>query len=321
MVAKVDASRSFPRSVTPMTGDDDPLLLARKLMTAVDWTRASAPTGGEYLRRFAEELTEHPCEEPGAATLLGRTVETDDPEGRRDANRAGALFGQGRDDEALKVLAELRPRLETEPAAASYVTEVLVTAGRPETALEWLTVAVRGLLGRATPDFSGGETPVLVALGTGRYRLRRELGLPPDEYDTVLDRLGDPSGDVGGPGGAVTVYWPRAEFEALLRRWPELAEVYGEDWQEHRAGVQAALEARREAGESPLWLVAASVEGLTATSAFVDAPPTDPDVREQYETEAADLGESEPWPPAADAPCWCRSGRPYGQCCRPRGLR
>jgi hypothetical protein len=300
--------------------DDDPLLLARRLMTALDWTRA----GDEgYIRGLARQLTQDPGADPGAATLLGRTAEAGDGESRREVDLAKRLFGIGRGEEAMEVLSDVRPRLLDDPDAACYLRNVLVANGHADTALRWLTAALTRLLdenagGATVPD--AATTEVIVAVHAGRYALRRELGLPVDSFDEVVEDLGDPEDGLDGSDGTAWVFWPRGEFATLLRRWPELASRYGTDWDEHRASVERGVSDAATGGDA-VFVVAGAVEGLLATAAFADAPPTDPQVCERYEDEAVELGEAVPWPPQLAEPCWCRSGQAYEKCCHRRGVQ
>lgn len=295
--------------------DEDPLLLARKLMTSVDWTRA----GDEgYIRGLARQLTRDPGADPGAATLLGRNGDSGEDESRREVELAQRLFGIGRDEEAMEVLSDVRPRLLDDPDAACYLRSVLVANGHADTALRWLTAALARLL-----DESGGRpdaavTEVLVAVHVGRYALRRELGLPVDSFDEVVEDLGEPEDDLGGAEGTALVFWPHEEFETLLRRWPELASQYGADWDEHRASAEEGMRQVAARGDT-VFVVAGAVDDLVATAAFADAPPTDPEVCERYEDEAVELGEAIPWPPGPREHCWCGSGQAYEACCHRRG--
>ena len=40
-----------------------------------------------------------------------------------------------------------------------------------------------------------------------------------------------------------------------------------------------------------------------------------PDSRSKYATTIATRGRVQPWPPAADRPCWCGRGQTYEDCC------
>lgn len=120
--------------------------------------------------------------------------------------------------------------------------------------------------------------------------------------------------------GATTlsVFWPRAEHEKLLARWPHLAADVGATWDEHRQQHERHCELVTRAGHC----VNQTPGNLADLETFlpdrkVRKPSAEdllayPDLRTQPAMT--------PWPPARAAACWCGSGRKYKQCCRPHGL-
>ncbi|MEK8110015.1 hypothetical protein NKG94_47995 [Micromonospora sp. M12] len=146
-------------------------------------------------------------------------------------------------------LTALRPLLETDPAA-TYLVDELAESGHAETALEWLTGALDAILERtrtqqhASEDAQDEAAAMIYGLTQRRHNLREELGLTHDEYDNLADRLRAASNhalDALDDGPATLLFWPQAEFTALLLRWPTLADTYPVSWDEHRAQSERAL--------------------------------------------------------------------------------
>jgi SEC-C motif len=155
-----------------------------------------------------------------------------------------------------------------------------------------------------------------------RHDVRHELDLPHDGYDELFEQM---AAAQEGEGEDVLVFWPRDDFAQLLRRWPELAERLGADWDEHRADLERTLVELSGSSASPPLLLAASVDGLIAFAAELDEDdfgpggspePGNPDVMLAY---AEDLeGPVLAWPPGRNDACWCGSGLKYKKCCLPR---
>jgi len=122
---------------------------------------------------------------------------------------ARALFMLGRTDEADAMVRDLALEPPRDPRLCDLMAELLVDRSDLERALAWATAGVDLCLGgqpgpvsaaeqpaarRAAP---GGGRPVLPdgdrtelrLLLTLRYRIRNDLGLGEDAYDTLLDEL------------------------------------------------------------------------------------------------------------------------------------
>src|SRR5439155_25823707 len=107
---------------------------------------------------------------------------------------------------------------------------------------------------------------IAYALAQQRHRIRGDLDLPHDENDELADRLRDAvdgvfADEFDDEGDLAVLFWPRAEFDALLQRWPGLASGYGSTWDEHRDIVERGLRGS-EAGLSGLAVLAGRVEDL-----------------------------------------------------------
>jgi hypothetical protein len=168
------------------------------------------------------------------------------------------------------------------------------------------------------PDPDGGEPVAMLAgLVQQRHRLRQALDLPHDRYDDLAVRLSNAMEQGSAAGGAAMLFWPSGEFDRAIDRWPALAQEYGHDWDEHRAGIELALRQLSDDGHAALSVLTASVDGLDALAVRTGGDPTDPETLEEY---AAELGTADetPWPPGRNDRCWCGSGVKYKKCCLSR---
>lgn len=128
-----------------------------------------------------------------------------------------------------------------------------------------------------------------------------------------------PGGSLGRAGPAkvaLSLAWfPAEEWDAAVRRWPELNETLPtpHDVYSHRIEARMKWLARQRTGEllsiSPL-----SVDELIETEG--DNAGTG-EGRSHLAAEVARTGRSIPWPPARNETCWCGSGRKYKKCCGP----
>lgn len=304
-------------------GSPDPAALVAELVSAVDEGRVADPAETGYALLVAADILEQAGDLADALALATRAVaEQPDDNTFVRAVRGGLLLRLGRDDEGLAELSELRPLLETDPDAVQLVQE-LAESGHPETAVEWLTQALDTMVDRSRTHQHESENAqdeaaaMIYGLTQRRHDLREELGLPHDEYDNLADRLRDAAShaaDALDDGPATLLFWPKPEFDALLVRWPALAESYPTTWDEHRAQIERALVDASGLGGGDLGVVTGSVEGL---SAFAGADPIDEETLDEYADSLDDAGITS-WPPGRNDACWCGSGTKYKKCCLPR---
>ncbi|TNH23693.1 hypothetical protein FHG89_26580 [Micromonospora orduensis] len=305
------------------SGSPDPAALVAELVGAVDEGRVADPDDTGYALLVAADILEQAGDLADALTLATRAIaEQPDEDVYARAVRGGLLLRLGRSDEGLAELAELRPLLETNPDA-TYLIDELAESGHAETALEWLTGALDAILERTrtqqheSEDAQDEAAAMIYGLVQRRHDLREELGEPHDEYDNLADRLRAASNhalDALDDGPATLLYWPQAEFDALLVRWPALVGSYPSTWDEHRAQIERALAEASGLGGADLGVVAGTVEGLAA---FAGDDPIDEETLDEYADSLDEAGVTA-WPPGRNDACWCGSGAKYKKCCLPR---
>jgi tetratricopeptide (TPR) repeat protein len=316
----------------PLTGDDleqldhngagEPAAVAADLVAAVDAGNIADPADIPYALGIAVHKLEAAGDVEAALALADRAVEAerrlgDATAGWQRANRARLLTLAGRADDAVEEASALRPLLLEDPDAASYVTDVLREAGRGELAERWLTEALTTALGWGD-DIDDGKAAVTYQLAACRHALRHELDVPHDDLDDLADELRDAADGEAAADGSVVMFWPRDEFDALLRRLPAVAGSEGSSWDEHRDGIEVTLAQWAAAGTTGLAVVAGSVDELVAYAERAGVAPDDDEAVDGY-VESLDLPERlVPWPPPRNGPCWCGSDLKYKKCCLPR---
>ncbi|MEV4121030.1 SEC-C domain-containing protein [Micromonospora sp. NPDC049645] len=304
----------------------DPAALVAELVGAVDEGRVENPDDIGYALLVAADILEQAGDLDDALALATRAVaEQPDDNAYARAMRGGLLLRLGRSDEGMTELTALRPLLETDPAA-TYLTDELAESGHAELALEWLTGALDAILERTrtqqheSEDAQDEAAAMIYGLARQRHDLREEQGLPHDEYDNLADRLRDAASHaLNGldDGPATLLFWPMAEFDALLVRWPALVDSYPSTWDEHRAQIERALVDASGLGGADLGVVAGTVDGLAAFARDAGSDPTDEETLDEYADSLDEAGVTA-WPPGRNDTCWCGSGIKYKKCCLPR---
>jgi len=204
-----------------------------------------------------------------------------------------------------------------------FVGEALELDDRLEEAQRWFS---SGLTQVAKDDPEDVDPGCL----NGRYRVRRQLGLPRDRYDelceerrhTFADELDREEEEYGAPPGPptqlVALHWPAGEFDRLVARWPSLREDYGDDHAEHAGYVERTV--RRLSDQGVRMVIGNGT--LEEYAEFADRQGNDPEesaTRAAYGAHLGYLERTRRWPPGRNEPCWCGSGRKYKKCCG--GLR
>ncbi|GIM94205.1 SEC-C domain-containing protein [Paractinoplanes toevensis] len=303
-------------------GAADPLGIAAELAEAVDSGGLADPDDAGYALTLAAEIAESRTKLDAALRYADRAVDAyqkrdDTQAASAHALRARILFRSGRADDAMAELEPLRPLLTRYPDAAAYVTAALAVGGRNRVAEQWLTEAVQATLAeRDQPEPADAEDAgQLFFLLQQRHRLRHLIGLPHDTHDNLAERLETRLANSAAPaaGGSADdlLFWPQAEFDRLLAKWPALTESYDRNFDDHRARLERELVRLAGTGRVGLAVFPGSVDGLTgdATDAKVRA-----DYARRLETGTTKIS----WPPERNAACWCGSGIKYKKCCLPR---
>ncbi|MEU1589528.1 SEC-C metal-binding domain-containing protein [Micromonospora sp. NPDC005710] len=301
----------------------DPAAFVAELVGAVDDGRVADPDDTGYALLVAADILEQAGDRADALALATRAIaEQPDDNAYPRAVRGGLLLRLDRSDEGMAELTALRPLLETDPAAV-YLVDELAESGRTDTAVEWLTGALDAILERtrtqqhASEDAQDEAAAMIYGLAQRRHDLREEQGLPHDEYDNLADRLRAASThalDALDDGPATLLFWPQAEFDALLERWPALADSYPPTWDEYRANLERTFVEASGMGGVDLGVVAGTVDGLAA---FAGADPIDEETLDEYADSLDETGVTA-WPPGRNDTCWCGSGAKYKKCCLPR---
>ncbi|MEU4473025.1 SEC-C domain-containing protein [Micromonospora sp. NPDC023888] len=304
----------------------DPAALVAELVSAVDEGRVADPDDTGFALLVAADILEQAGDLADALALATRAIaEQPDEDAYARSVRGGLLLRLGREDEGMAELTALRPLLETNPNA-TYLVEELAEAGHPDLAVEWLTGALDAILARTrdqqheSEDAQDEAAAMIYGLTQRRHNLREELGLPHDEYDNLADRLRAASNhalDALDDGPATLLFWPQAEFDALLLRWPTLVESYPATWDEHRAQTERALVDASGVGGVDLGVVVGSVAGLAAFAEREGSDPTDEETLDEY-ADSLTGPDLRAWPPGRNDACWCGSGAKYKKCCLPR---
>lgn len=305
-----------------------PLTIAEDLIAAVEQERLADTSDASYALLAAADIVEDEGD-PERAIELARRAMLAEGAAANDRHVAQATYGRmliglGRHDEGMSALTALRPALLTDPELIEFLTEILVDLDRAKLAHEWLTDAVeqtKELV--AAPESEGTDhLETFYELLSSRHAVRHTLNLPHDGYDELFQEMAESSHDDEEP---LLIFWPRAEFDALLQRWPKVAEYIGDSWDEHRGLLERSLIDVTESSATPPVLVAGSVEGLIAFAAELDEDsvgpgdthdPDDLDVMLEYADSLE--GPSIAWPPGRNDHCWCGSGLKYKKCCLPR---
>ncbi|KES07103.1 preprotein translocase subunit SecA [Streptomyces toyocaensis] len=307
------------------------------------------PEDAEALLLRAAAHRELSGDRPAATALYDRLLASDaalDQPYLVRALKASNLWEYGHEAEARAIITGIRTAAPRDPAPWVIVAEALESHDELEQAHETFTQAVHLLLrdGTAPPR---PTHPLLF----GRHRVRRMLGAAHDEWDALadtvhslpitLDELHDPKrvwslgsenpaeleaeivrlrAELGAfrealsrPFPVAVLHWPAGELAELTEAYPDLAREYP-SYDAHLATIEAALRELASSGTANLGIVTGTVPSYEAFAASELSSPADPTLLPQYATTLAARGRAVAWPPERSAPCWCGSGRTYGDC-------
>lgn len=286
---------------------------------------ADAETSGEQCNDLVEAADywhfagEHEREE----RALRAAAEVDDGNNVLNGPAAFAKFllTHGRRAEAEERFAQLLR--EGSNCEWAYVTASIAyqLIDAPQEALRWLNVGINRFIPSLDVELEKGDAGS--ELLRQRSLLRRELGLPKDGFDDLLDRLTDHGRQIGEQICEIrrhdeterlaVLYWPPEEFAELQRGRPTW--YPGTTHLEHRREVQRAL--RQHPAPA---VVIGSIGALVDFAASRGIPPGGRSAREEFAAEAARRGLATAWPPGRNDACWCGSDRKYKKCCGAPGF-
>ncbi|MGP2441061.1 SEC-C metal-binding domain-containing protein [Streptomyces sp. JW3] len=307
------------------------------------------PEDAEALLLRAAAHLELAGERPAATAFYDRLLAAPGPLENPSlvrALKAANLWEYGHEAEARAIIEGVRTAAPRDPAPWVIVAESLESHDELEAAHETFTEAARLLLTDA-PEPPRPTHPLLF----GRHRVRRMLGLPHDDWDTLadtlhsmpvsLDELHDPKrvwslgsdnpaelaaeisrlrAELGAfrealsrPFPVAMLHWPAEELTELLAAYPSLSTEYP-SYEQHLSSIEEALRELESSGTRNLGVVRGTVPSYEAFAASEGASPEDAALLPQYATTLGARGRAVAWPPQRAADCWCGSGRTYGEC-------
>lgn len=308
------------------------------------------PEDAETLLLRAAAHLELSGDRPAATTLYDRLLSSadglDNPALVR-ALKASNLWEYGHEAEARAIIEGIRATAPRDPAPWVIVAEALEAHDELEAAAKTFSEAADLLL----PDASEEPPPATHPLLYGRHRVRRMLGLPHDDRDTLadtlhtspvsLDELHDPKrvwslgsdnpaelaaeisrlrAELGAyrealsrPFPVAVLHWPAPELSELLSAYPTLSSEYPSHT-DHLATIESSLRELSASGTANLGIVTGTVPSYEAFAASEGSSPSDPTLLPQYATTLAARGRAVAWPPGRGASCWCGSGGAYQEC-------
>ncbi|MGW5493584.1 tetratricopeptide repeat protein [Streptomyces olivaceoviridis] len=308
------------------------------------------PEDAETLLLRAAAHLELSGDRPAATALYDRLLTSadglDNPALVR-ALKASNLWEYGHEAEARAIIEGIRTTAPRDPAPWVIVAEALESHDELEAAAETFDEAADLLL----PDSPEEPPPATHPLLYGRHRVRRMLGLPHDDRDTLadtlhtspvsLDELHDPKrvwslgsdnpaelaaeisrlrAELGAyrealsrPFPVAVLHWPAPELSELLSAYPTLSSEYPSHT-DHLATIESSLRELSASGTPNLGIVTGTVPSYEAFAASEGTSPTDPTLLPQYATTLAARGRAVAWPPGRGASCWCGTGEVYAEC-------
>jgi hypothetical protein len=217
----------------------------------------------------------------------------------------------------------------------SFIIECVLTAakhGHFEQALAWTDAAWQAAISNRTgSDFvamAGGPT-ILRLAGEQIRELQQRRAAGDIQAQAEEPEVQSPGAT--GPERALVagsqpwpalsdgrlLWWPDWQYQRLVAQVPDVQEVLGATWQQHRAKVESALTAVRQVQGSRAALSLVRAE-FSAYVRFLERAGADPrlaDAMTAFTGSAAAHQKPDRWPPGRLDRCWCGSGRRYSRCC------
>ncbi|MET8949621.1 hypothetical protein ACWEO4_00825 [Streptomyces sp. NPDC004393] len=307
------------------------------------------PEDAEHLLLQAAAHRELAGDRPGATALYDRLLSSSDPLENPHlvrALKASNLWEYDHEAEARAIIDGIRASAIRHPAPWLIVAESLESHDELESAEATFTQGLRLLLGD-TAEPPQATHPLLY----GRHRVRRMLGAPHDDWDTLadtlhsspvsLDELHDPKrvwslgsdnpaelqaeigrlrAELGAyrealsrPFPVAVLHWPAPELQELVSAYPSLTTEYASH-PEHQATIERSLRELSASGTPNLGIVTGTVPSYEAFAASEGTTPADTTLLPQYATTLAARGRAVAWPPEQGDSCWCGSERVYEGC-------
>ncbi|GHD99464.1 hypothetical protein [Streptomyces alanosinicus] len=266
------------------------------------------------------------------------------------ALKASNLWEYGHEAEARAIIEGIRVTAPRDPAPWVIIAESLESHDELEAAAETFTEGAHLLLPAPGAD-SPAPAPSTHALLYGRHRVRRMLGRPHDDWDTLadslhtspvpLDELHDPKrvwslgsdnpaelqaeisrlrAELGAyrealsrPFPVAVLHWPAGELTELLSAYPTLSSEYPSH-ETHLSTIESSLRELSSSGTANLGIVTGTVPSYEAFAASEGTTPEDTTLLPQYATTLASRGRAVAWPPQRGSECWCGTEEVYGEC-------
>jgi hypothetical protein len=245
------------------------------------------------------------------------------------ASKIEVLDRLQRGEEARALMTRLK-QAPVDPGPATIVGEYLESQGRLDEALTWLNIACRDLLTDEDKEIEPGTTMVRTELN-GRARVRRALGLPPDDLDqrvreqraeltAMLDRAGRRSDASSGAARATGLgsFFVRSDVQrAFAEGLVHVENPEDDDVASYFRRVERGWRhSARETGITRMALLPTTVDDLLKYAQDQRRDPKDQQTRLDYLQDRVEGGAPTlSWPPERNQPCWCESGRKYKKCC------
>lgn len=304
----------------------DPHTAAAELLGAVEQGQLADPSDAAPAFVIAGRLLADDGDLTTALTLADKGVKAskahDVEEWGPRAFRADVLLRLERTSEGMAELEELRSYLTDDRYSAGVVSGVLERHGQGELAVEWLTEALADVLQRnpLSASRSDEDAALGMCLMEERYRLRRRLELPVDEFDQAFEELTKAFVDyLSGPAESDELWYSdvlfgQQDYERLVTHWPAFAEEHGETWDQYRGYLERSMALAYREGVSKVELVPVPFDDLLAFA----GPELTVEKLHEFADSVADSTAVIMWPPGRNDACWCGSGTKYKKCCLPR---
>lgn len=244
----------------------------------------------ELAVRAQRRAVELGCEMPRLGReMLGWYLMKDGWRAAGEAEFEALRRGYGDDPHLLIALGNARADAGDERAALAAFDEALATA--------------KELDDRQAIDMARSE----------RRFSREVIGLIEDDDDRLAPRpLTDSS--QGSEISFAVAWFPRSEHRAALDEWPDLEEDLADADRYCRRIEQHLRELAGASGHRPA-VAPLTVKEVVAHGESEGLDPSEGTARARLAAELERRGETIPWPPDRNEPCWCGSARKYKRCC------